>query len=131
MNVAALTYEQYMANQSLLRTFLIPAVDRCLLQLAEVEYSIRDGERLPVVLLDEQTPIGLMVCELTQDALHITTLAGNLPKGWHRTILETVTLLAREHGKDKLQCTGRRGWSRILQKFGATRTGDTVTIEVK
>jgi hypothetical protein len=130
MNVAALTYETYMANQSLLRTWLMQAIKHGDLQLAEVEWSIRDGERLPVVLLDEQTPIGLMVCELTQDALHVTALAGDLPKGWRRTILETVTQLAREQGKDKLQCKGRKGWCRRLKDMGATMTNDFVIIEV-
>lgn len=130
MNVAAITYKQYMDNQSMLRTWLMAAIERCPLQLADVEYSIRDGERLPVVLLDGQKVIGLMVCELTQKALHITALAGDLPKGWRRTILEVLTELARQHGKDKLQCNGRKGWRRRLKNIGATVDGDTVTLEV-
>ena len=119
MNVAALTYETYMANQSALRSYIIPCLKYCDLELAEVEYSIRDGERLPVALLDDETLIGLMVCELSDDALHITALAGDLPKGWRRTILETTTMLAREHGRDKLQCNGRKGWGRLLKDMGA------------
>lgn len=131
MNVAALTYEQYMANQSLLRTFLIPAIERGTEQLAEVEWSIRDGERLPVVLLDEQTPIGLMVCELTEEALHITTLAGDLPKDWLKTILEILTPLAYEHNRSRLSLKGRKGWSRRLRSIGAKLDeNDFVTLEV-
>ena len=130
MNVIALTYDQYMKNQSLLRTWLSKAVDKGDIQLAEVEYSIRDGERLPVVLLDVNMPIGLMVLELTDDAVHITALAGDFPAKWRSTIYDVCAGLAKEHGKDKLQCRGRRGWHRVLKEFNATGVDDTVTVEI-
>lgn len=130
MNYAALTYDQYMANQSYYRIWLMKGIKRCPLQLAEVEYSIRDGERLPIVLLNRDMPIGLMICELSEDALHITSLAGRLPKGWKNSMREVMTTLARDRGRKKITATGRKGWPRYLKDFDIIVKDDLIEMEI-
>jgi hypothetical protein len=130
MKMAALKPEEYLIMQSTMRRWIIPTLCHSDLELDVVEDGILDGDMLPIAITEDDEVIGAMVLELHDDIVHITCLAGILPKGWHRTILETMTSIAKSQGRSKLQCRGRKGWLRVLKQFGAKQKDEYIQIEV-
>lgn len=67
--------------------------------------------------------IGAAVVRILDDALFVSALGGELPKGWpdyfHGWLLHT----AKTNGKQVIRFGGRRGWRRLLKHLGYVSAG--------
>ena len=118
MKLAALTPKQYDALKRDLRPYIAAAVYYSDLTTTDVEIRIMERTGLPVVMTECDEPIGLMVLELEDDAVHVTTLAGDFQRDWTEQVFAALVGIAKGQHKPKIQLKGRKGWTRVLDKFG-------------
>jgi hypothetical protein len=130
MQLATLTPIDYKALRRFLRRFIEDAVHYSDLSLTVIEAGIEAGWRLPVVITDDNQIVGLMVCELEDDSLHITTMGGDLPTGWQDELWPLLTSMSLLLQRDKIQLQGRRGWDRMLAPYGFKRDGKLLRAEI-
>lgn len=62
--------------------------------------------------------------------LFIPTLAGSGMDTWLGPVVDLMAAFARAHECTELRATGRRGWVRALNQFGAREASVTVSLEV-
>jgi len=130
MNIAAITPKGYTLNKELLKDYVESALKHCNLNLRYIEQGINSGRLLPIVFTEQDKIIGISVLELSKEAVHIVILAGSFSKGWKSEFLDVMTKLAKSQGRSKLQCNGRKGWLRVLGKYGAKKDNELTVIEV-
>ena len=115
------------------RQFLLAAIERS--GGLETEMGmlrwINQGIRQPVVILDDdEHVIGLLVLEQDDDALHVTSIAGELPKGWRPEAWDFLTQMAGRTGSTAIQLRGRKGWGRYIKEWGFKPNGDYLRAEL-
>ena len=119
MNITALTYRQ---TQSL-RAILDPLLEKPLVfsnfDLETTHRRIKTGQYLPVALFDMDMLVGVLICELAPDAVHVVLMGGeNLPDDWKDEVVPMLKELAKDQDKQAVQLDGRPGWQRLLTRFG-------------
>lgn len=62
--------------------------------------------------------------------LFIPTLAGAGMDAWLGPVVDLMKQFARHHECTELRCSGRRGWARVLNQYGARESSVTVSLEV-
>lgn len=62
--------------------------------------------------------------------LFIPTLAGAGMGAWLGQVVDLMRQFARAHECTELRCSGRRGWVRALDQYGARESSVTVSLEV-
>ena len=118
MNLAALTPKQYDALKRDLRPYIKAAVYYSDLSVTDVEIGIMERIGLPIVMTEGDKLIGLMVLQLEDDAIYVTTLAGDFQQDWKDEVFAALLAIAQGQKKHKIQLKGRKGWTRVLDKLG-------------
>jgi len=130
MKMVALTPSHYNRLRGMLRTYIKKAVQYSDLTVMGVESDIRNGQIIPVMFTEAHaiynapTPCGLMTLELDKNCLHVTTIAGKLPKDWKPQVFATLTDIAKGQGRRRIELKGRKGWARLLKPWGFKLVND-------
>lgn len=84
--------------------------------------GIQASEKLLVQIWDRDDVHGVAVLELPQTrigkVLHVYTLTGENMDLWMPDFIDFLHGMAESLECDNVTCTGRRGWSRELHKYG-------------
>lgn len=129
LTFAAISYKQYRKHRDQLSWYIKISLQQGEISLKEVEASIKAHQRLPVVIRNELGVVGFMTLELDGEAVHITTLAGTLPKGWAKQVYRFLVKLAKTQDRRVLSCAGRKGWFRKLKEFDPAFDGRLIKVE--
>ena len=90
--------------------------------LDEVKQSLIDELGLLICVYDGNDLLACITCQEephpTQKILHMPIVAGKRMKDWLDLCHQTIPNLARERGYDMLITKGRKGWGKVLAKYG-------------
>jgi hypothetical protein len=81
---------------------------RCMNEEGHVLAVLHEGREL----------VGAAVLEANGQALHVTSLGGNLPKGWLPSFVDWLVWVALHCGTREITLRGRKGWQRRLAGLG-------------
>jgi hypothetical protein len=121
MIMAALQPEQAERMRAILRPFYLSALEHGSMDEKWVWRGIETGKYLPVVLWEQDRAVGALLLELTPDAVHVVLLGGELPTNWKEDVIPMLKELAKDQGRQAVQCDGRKAWERVLAPFGFER----------
>lgn len=63
--------------------------------------------------------------------LHTIAIGGRYMPRWIPAYIRCVSALAKEQGAGHITCMGRRGWVRVLQKYGFKARATALAMEVR
>jgi hypothetical protein len=94
-------------------------------ELVKVWLQEHATELVLLRLVSDNSLVGCMVLDHTDPTrLHIISLAGELPPGWHDDAWILLRRLAHEWGCTVVTCRGRKGWQRVLPSWGFEQASD-------
>ena len=90
--------------------------------MGEVKESLKNQESLLICVKDEGELLATITCteepHPTRKVLHMPIVCGRRMDEWLDLCHDIIPRLAKERGYDLLITKGRKGWGRVLKKYG-------------
>ena len=90
--------------------------------MAKVCNDLVSGKQILLCIKDDEEYLACIICDAVEDdgkkILHMPIVCGTRMNEWIDLAHETVPKLARTLGFDMITTKGRKGWTRVLKKYG-------------